>query len=110
MELSVFLLIFRFIAYTINSMSSVMIDFDVVKWAKVFRKHGLPLQIARIVLEDPSRIIAMDQLHGAGEERWLAFGLCFGAPVCVSFTMRGETYRVITMYRIHEKEWRKRHG
>ena len=65
-----------------------MLDFDVVKWIKVFRKHGLPMQVATEVFADPDVKIMVDEIYGTNEGRWLAYGLLFGSLMCVCFTVR----------------------
>jgi uncharacterized DUF497 family protein len=82
-----------------------MVDFDVVKWVRVFRKHGLPMQLARLVFEDGNVAVFRDSKHSKDEDRFLAYGLCLGYSMIVSFVMRGDDARVITIRRVHKKEW-----
>jgi len=56
------------------------------------RKHEVPLP----AITDPLSIHLYDEGHSETEDRWLAIGNSEGRILVVSFTMRGEEYRIIS--------------
>jgi uncharacterized DUF497 family protein len=57
-------------------------------------KHGISFSAAQFAFMDPSRVIAMDLSHGAGEKRYFCFGQVQGGILTVRFTFRGEIIRI----------------
>ena len=68
----------------------MIIQYDEGK--KNIRKHGISLS----AITDPLSIYLYDETHSATEDRWLAIGNSDGRILVVSFTMRGEEYRIIS--------------
>ena len=88
----------------------IKVDYDPGKMLQTMRKRGLSFKMAVMVLGDPNVRITLDDRKDYSEERWRAYGLCFGAIVCVCFTMRGDVHWVFSMHRIHEKKRSKYYG
>jgi len=57
-------------------------------------KHGISFSAAQFAFMDPSRVIAVDLSHGAGEKRYFCFGQVQGGILTVRFTFRGEIIRI----------------
>jgi hypothetical protein len=57
-------------------------------------KHGVAFAVAQLVFADPSRVIAEDLSHGAGEARYYCFGRVEGNVLTVRFTFRGHVIRI----------------
>jgi uncharacterized DUF497 family protein len=86
------------------------IEFDPEKDAVNQAKHGIPLAIGRIVLENAVADIPdpREYMTKLGtEERRIAYGLVAGRLFCCAYTMRGETYRLISARKANQREQRK---
>ncbi len=81
------------------------IEFDPTKDAANIAKHGVSLSWgARLEF----RAVVKDRRQDYGEDRFNAFGLIEGVTYCMTFTVRGETVRIISLRRARAKEY-KRH-
>ena len=80
------------------------IDFDPDKDATNVAKHGLSLAWAA---EFEFRAVVKDVRRDYGEARFNAFGLIDGVTYCLTFTVRGEVVRVISLRRARAKEYRR---
>lgn len=78
------------------------IEFDPAKDAANKAKHGLSLAVARIVLQN----LIGDEIDDGdyGEERVRAYGLVGPRMLVVVYTMRGETYRIISVRKATKAE------
>jgi len=65
---------------------------------------GISLPEALPAITDPLSIHLYDKVHSEIEERWLAIGNSDGRILVVSFTMRGEKYRIISARKATKKE------
>jgi uncharacterized DUF497 family protein len=63
-----------------------------------------------LVLEDPDVAIEPDERKNYGEARCRAFGMVDGLRLCLCFTERGDSIRLITISRVHKKTWSKYSG
>ena len=72
------------------------------------RKHGVDFRTAAKVFLDPYAI-ELDHLDAAGELRFNAIGLVDGRMLFVSYTIRGETIRIISARGAEPHEKRKYH-
>jgi len=70
-------------------------------------KHGIDFMDALDIFSDPEMRVYPDTRKDYGEERFNAYGISKGRTLRVCFTMRGDNIRIITMFQVHEKEWRK---
>jgi uncharacterized DUF497 family protein len=57
---------------------------------------------------DAEPIVIEDDRFDYGERRLRAYGRIDGLGHCIVFTLRGETMRLISFRRAHEKELRRR--
>lgn len=86
------------------------IEFDAAKDRSNRAKHGVPLAIGRIILEnrigdeaDPRRY---ESALGP-EQRRVAYGLVAERLFVAVYTLRGETYRLISVRKANTREQRK---
>ena len=82
------------------------IEWDPAKDAENIAKHGLSLGDAG-QFEMAGAIVGIDQRRDYGELRFRAFGRIDALGYCLAFTYRGETIRVISFRRAHDKEMRR---
>lgn len=81
-----------------------MFQYDEGKNQTNIRKHGISLPEALPAITDPLSIHLYDEAHSETEDRWLAIGNSGGRILVVSFTMRGEEYRIISARKATKKE------
>lgn len=79
-------------------------EWDDAKAESNWRKHGLSFQTAALAFED-SRVLEVDASRMSdGEICTKAIALIDGYFVCVLFTLRGRTRRLISVRRANPKE------
>ena len=79
------------------------IEFDTAKDSLNRLKHGVSLAVGLVILETALGSI-VDERLAYGETRAVAFGLVNGRlHVCV-YTLRGSTYRIISVRKASKKE------
>ena len=79
------------------------IEFDLEKDARNREKHGVSLTLGAVVLE--SRIgEIVDDRRAYGEVRINAFGLVASRLFVCTYTMRGETHRLISVRKASRQE------
>ena len=79
------------------------IDFDPGKDAANIAKHGVSLSAASEMVLDDAVIVA-DTRFDYGEERFNAYGLIGETLHAMTFTLRGDGVRVISLRRAKPKE------
>lgn len=82
------------------------IEFDPGKDAGNLRRHGLPLAFGAIVLAHRIGEVE-DERRDYGETRVKAFGLVEGVLFACTYTRRGEALRILSVYRVREREARR---
>ena len=70
-------------------------------------KHGLDFDIAERIIESSEVLRVPDNRFEYGEERQLAFTELDGVKLCLCFTVRADEYRIISLRRVHDREWRR---
>ena len=83
------------------------IEFDPAKDTANIEKHGLSL--SNFDGWDKEPVVIVDNRRDYGEPRFRALGRIDGVPHAIAYTLRGETMRLISFRRAHEKEL-GRHG
>jgi uncharacterized DUF497 family protein len=72
------------------------------------RKHGVTFQEASTIFGDPLSITSDDPDHSIDERRYLAFGAStIGRCLAVSFTLRGDTIRLVSARLMTSRERNK---
>lgn len=64
-------------------MSTLRFEWDPVKAAANFRKHGVSFDEARTVFEDDEALFMADPDHSLAEDRWVLLGMSRAARVLV---------------------------
>ena len=75
-------------------MAKARFEWDAAKDRENQRKHGVSFTTAQFAFADPSRVIAEDLSHGAGENRHYCFGWIEGGVLTVRFTYRAGVIRI----------------
>lgn len=81
------------------------ITFDSAKDTANIAKHGLSL--ADFSGFDAAPSVTVDDRYDYGETRYLAHGRIEGVGHCLVLTMTGDTTRLISFRRAHDKEMRR---
>ena len=85
-------------------------SWDPEKRDQNIKERGLDMvRLADDIFNDPNVVIEQD-VRGYGEERYLAYGLVGEKRLCLCFTPRNGKMHLITVYKIHERIWRKHYG
>ena len=63
--------------------------------------------LADFVFADPNITIRPDVRRDYGEERFLAYAQVGDIRLCLCYTPRGARKHLITIFKIHKKEWGK---
>ena len=82
---------------------------DDAKAAENLAKHGVSFMTARRVFGDPFAIERLDDRHDYGEDRFVTIGMVDNRLLCVAYTMRGATVRVISARGAEPYEHRQYH-
>ena len=85
----------------------MIFEWDEEKRRRNFLEHGVDFADAAEVLADPRVSIELDTRREYGEDRFNAYGVSDGRRLRVCFTLRGDAIRVISMFKVHKKEWEK---
>jgi len=81
-------------------------EWDTEKAATNLTKHGVHFSLATCVFDDPYNVDREDNRENYGEERRFIVALVGDAILGVSYTMRGDTYRIISARRATPNERR----
>jgi uncharacterized DUF497 family protein len=84
-------------------------DWDEVKAAENYAKHGVGFESAKRVFEDAFAIERVDDREDYGEERFNILGMVEGRLLFVSYTMRNAIIRIISARGAEPHEKRKYH-
>ena len=84
-------------------------QWDDVKAARNYAKHGVTFESARAVFKDAFAIEQIDDRVDYGEERFSITGMAHGRLLFVAYTMRGEAVRLITARAAEPWEQREYH-
>lgn len=80
-------------------------DWDENKAESNFRKHGITFDDAVTIFADPYLLFTEDVKHSEGEEREWGIGEAEnGLIIVVVFTVRGDTFRIISARQATKKE------
>lgn len=88
-------------------MLDVEIEFDEAKNAANRAKHGIALDFAIHVLDDPDLVTWLDERRDYGELRLLVLGAVAGRIHKVVYTIRGTVLRVISVRKANAREQRQ---
>jgi uncharacterized DUF497 family protein len=88
----------------------MVFDYDSEKNLRNIKERGLPFDLAEFVLADPDVKLEVDNRKDYGEERLIAYGKAGELRLRLVYTLRGdelEICRIIALYQVHDKEWKK---
>ena len=91
-------------------MKSDDFEWDDAKAASNRRVHKITFEMARDAFADPFIVEWIDDGHDDAEQRFAALGMVEGRLLFVSYTMRGETIRIISARRAEAWERRRYHN
>jgi uncharacterized DUF497 family protein len=97
--------------YIYNVMGErIELEYDDEKNRRNIAERGLPFDLGEFVLTDPNVATECDNRKDYGEKRFLSYGKVGGLRLCLCWTPRNGRVRVITLFKVHEKEWEKHYG
>lgn len=74
-------------------------------------KRGLDIAILAVkVFNDPNAKIRPDLRKEYGEDRFLIYGKADDLRICICFTLRNTEIHLITIFKMHKKDWEKYYG
>ena len=71
--------------------------------------RGVDFKDAVDIFSDPNMQLYLDNRHDYGEMRFNAYGMSKNRHLRVCFTLRDNIIRIITMFKVHEKEWNQQY-
>ena len=75
------------------------------------KERGLDfVLLADDVLSDPNVVIRPDNRRSYGEDRYLAYALVEGKRLCLCFAPRENKIHIITIFKMHKKQWEESYG
>ena len=80
---------------------------DENKRQKVLSERGVDFADAAELFADPDVAVFADDKKDYGEVRMNAYGYVAGFRMRVCFTLRDDNIRIITMFKVKQKEWNK---
>ncbi|MBZ0262969.1 MAG: BrnT family toxin [Hyphomicrobiales bacterium] len=90
-------------------MTKDIFEWDPRKSAANFAKHGVTFEMVREVFRDAFAIENFDDRENYGEPRYTIIGMVEGRLLFVAFTMRDDTYRIISARGAEPHEQRQYH-
>ena len=84
-------------------------QWDDVKAAANFARHGVAFEAAREVFKDPFALDWLDESEDYGEDRFAVIGMSQRRLLFVGYTMRGETIRIVSARLAEPFERRRYH-
>jgi len=87
-----------------------ILEYDEEKNRRNIEMRALPFSVARRIFADPNMVTKLDDRKDYGEPRIVSYGLVDGDRLRLCWTPRGNRIRVISLYRVHIKEWEKYYG
>ena len=81
-----------------------MFEWNEIKRAQNREKNGVDFLEAALIFEGPT-LVREDDRKDYGETRYIALGIVDGAAFVVTYTMRGETTRIISAWQGGRKEY-----
>jgi uncharacterized DUF497 family protein len=82
----------------------ILLEWDEQKRQRNIAERGIDFMEAINVFDDPKVSIIPDTREDYGEDRYNAYGTSNGRKMRVCFTPRNGKIRVITMFKVRQKE------
>ena len=87
-----------------------VLEWDESKRQKALKERDVDFKLARFVLTDPNLVRRIDDKRNYKETRYLAYGMVYGRVFKLSYIMYGTTYKVLSLYKLHEKNQEQYYG
>jgi uncharacterized DUF497 family protein len=87
-----------------------ILEYDDEKNRRNIEERGLPFDLATLVFADPNKVEDIDGRRDYGETRYVTYGLVDGDRLRLCWTPRGDRIRVISLYKVHIKDWEVHYG
>ena len=71
------------------------------------KNHEIDFIIAEKIYHSKDAFAMIDDRKDYGEERYLIYGTVEHLKMCMCCVFRDDSIRVISIRRVHDKEWRK---
>ncbi|MCY4185770.1 MAG: BrnT family toxin [Rhodobacteraceae bacterium] len=81
-------------------------DWNDKKYRKVLNERGFGFNYASRVFSDPNKVIEADKRFDYKEERFRVYDMIDGGVYCVVYTMKGNTFYIITTWKANRREVR----
>ena len=88
----------------------IILEWDEEKRLRNITERGIDFEDVTDVFADPDMRLYLDERRDYGEERFNAYGLSKNRHLRVCFTVREGKIRIITVFKVHQKEWNKCYG
>jgi len=85
----------------------MIFTWDEEKRKKNIEKHNLDFVFAEKIFDTSKGHDFIDNRFDYGEERHLHYAEIDGVKVCLCYVTRKDEMRIISLRRVHDKEWRK---
>jgi len=100
-----------FLPYNNYVANEIRFIWDEGKRKENIKKRGFDIAIlAPKVFRDPNAEIEPDLRKDYGEDRYLIYGLADDLRLCICFTPRDDAIWLITIFKLHKKDWEKHYG
>jgi len=85
-------------------------EYDDEKNRRNVKERDISFDAAKLVFADPNMVMDIDDRRDYGEPRYVAYGFADGKRLRLCWTPRGDRIRVISLYKVHLKEWEEHYG
>jgi len=96
--------------YNMDDKEIIILEYDPEKNRRNIELRGLSFDLAKSVFADPNMRPEIDDRRVYGEDRYVAYGLVDGKRLRLCYTLRDDKIRIITLYKVHKKEWEAHYG
>lgn len=79
-------------------------EWDEVKAAENYAKHGVTFELATKIFKDPFAIERLDDRENYGEDRFILIGTAEGTVLTVVYTVRNDRFRIISARQATRRE------
>jgi uncharacterized protein len=84
-------------------------EWDDAKAAQNYADHGVTFEAAKEVFKDPFATERLDEREDYSEDRYVIIGIVHGRVLCVAYTLRNGTIRIISARGAEPHERRRYH-
>jgi len=90
--------------------NKIVLEWDEAKRQQTLKERKLDFKLAGHVLADPDLVCSIDNRRDYKETRYIAYGMVHGTLLKLCYTMRGSSYRIISLHKIHKNKQEKYYG